>query len=41
MAKLEGNWYTELWQDDCAFSIKIEEKLAEKQSEFQLIEFYK
>ncbi|MGL5020890.1 MAG: polyamine aminopropyltransferase [Mycoplasmatales bacterium] len=41
MLNINENWYTELWQDDCAFSIKIEEKLATKQSKFQLIEFYK
>ncbi len=41
MKKIDETWYTEFWTSDCGFSIKIEEKLASKQSEFQLIDFYK
>jgi len=41
LTKIDNNWYTELWTDDCGFSIKVEEKLASKQSPFQKIDFYK
>lgn len=40
MNKLQNDWYTELWQDDCGFSIKVDKVLASKQSEFQKIDFY-
>ena len=40
MSLMESEWFTEIWKDQTAFSVRYSEKLFDRVSEFQRVEIF-